>query len=475
MKKRRLYAALGCLLFMLLLSQPALALQNNYYVVDGDDTRISTPVPYTPDRNVNYFGEYGGLKNPMGIFIDQNDCIYVADTGNNRILKLDSQMKVVKEYVGEGKTALNAPQGVFVYQNGDIFIADTGNQRILHITQEGKYVEELIKPESNLIADNVTFNPSKIAVSPTGLVYMIKGEHFMLLDAYNNFQGYVGATQVGFDLTQWFIRQFASQEQIDQLKKQEPKPYANFCLADDGFVYAIAMGESGQIRKINAVGTNVFEEKVYGEKYVDDKDEQVISQFIDIAVDDNNIISVLASDNGRIYQYDSEGNMLCSFGGLGNINGLFSNPVALDTDSNSNIYVLDTAANSVQKFSPTHFIQTVHMANVLYNDGKYLESSQYWQEVLNIDASYDLAHSGMAKALYKESKYKESMKEYDLANNRAGYSKAFSKYRHDLFRNNFVALVLIGAAVIAVAILLIVLFLRLNRRIYNELILRIRK
>ena len=233
MKRKCLFAAAVSVLLALLLSQTALALPDNYYVLDEEGEKSVTPVTYIPERQTNYFGKYGGLKSPEDLFIDKEGFLYVADTGNNRILKLDGRMQVIREYSGEDNTRLNNPKGVFVHSNGDLFIADTGNQRILHITQEGTYVEEFVKPDSELITDNLTFNPSKIAVSSTGIIYLIKGQHFMTLDAYNNFKGYVGSTQVGFDLVQWFIRKFASQEQIERLKKQQPKPYANFCIGED--------------------------------------------------------------------------------------------------------------------------------------------------------------------------------------------------------------------------------------------------
>lgn len=475
LKRKCLFAAAVSALLALLLSQTALALPDNYYVLDEEGQKSVTPVTYIPERQTNYFGKYGGLKSPEDLFIDKEGFLYVADTGNNRILKLDGQMQVIREYSGEDNTRLNNPKGVFVHSNGDLFIADTGNQRILHITQEGTYVEEFVKPDSELITDNLTFNPSKIAVSSTGIIYLIKGQHFMTLDAYNNFKGYVGSTQVGFDLVQWFIRKFASQEQIERLKKQQPKPYANFCIGEDDTLYAVSLTESGQIRKINAVGTNVFQEKLYGEKYIDNTNQLKTSEFIDIAVDKNGIISALASDNGRIYQYDGEGNMLCSFGGKGQVNGLFTNPVSLAVDGNGCIYVLDTATNSIQQFVPTRFIHTVHEASALYADGRYDQSGTLWKTVLETDSSYALAHTGMAKALFKEGDYTASMQEYDLANNRVGYSKAFAAYRHEIFRAHFVPIVGLGVIGIAGILALLMLFARLSRRVYNELVLRIKK
>ena len=69
---------------------------------------------------------------------------------------------------------------------------------------------------------------------------------------------------------------------------------------------------------------------------------------------------------------------------------------------NGCIYVLDTATNSIQQFVPTRFIHTVHEASALYADGRYDQSGTLWKTVLETDSSYALAHTGMAKALFKE-------------------------------------------------------------------------
>ena len=67
------------------------------------------------------------------------------------------------------------------------------------------------------------------------------------------------------------------------------------------------------------------------------------------------------------------------------------------------------------------------------------------------------------------------MQEYDLANNRIGYSKAFAAYRHEIFRAHFVPIVGLGAIGIACILALLMLFAKLSRRVYNELVLRIKK
>lgn len=181
------------------------------YIIDSKGDQLATPLAYQVSGVVRYLGAEGGtLKDPQDIFIDGEDNIYIADSGNNRIVKLDKNLQFVAAYTDEGR--LNNPQGVFVDDYGHLFIADTGNQRIVHTDASGAYIEEFVRPETDMIDESSDFAVRKIFLSDQGYLYMIKGQQFMMIDAYNEFKGYVGANEVGFDLMRTLIRLFASEE-----------------------------------------------------------------------------------------------------------------------------------------------------------------------------------------------------------------------------------------------------------------------
>ena len=81
------------------------------------------------------------LNMPYGLVIDAKGNLYIADTGNHRIRKVDQSGQIttvagygVAGFSGDGGLAiaahLNAPRQIFMGENGNLYIADTENHRI---------------------------------------------------------------------------------------------------------------------------------------------------------------------------------------------------------------------------------------------------------------------------------------------------------------------------------------------------------
>ena len=93
-----------------------------------------------------------GLSKPAGVAVDGAGNVFIADTGNNRIVEVpmvsgalsnSAQITVVAAKNSSGTAtpiagaALSAPAGVAVDGAGDLFIADTGNNRIVGVPYNG--------------------------------------------------------------------------------------------------------------------------------------------------------------------------------------------------------------------------------------------------------------------------------------------------------------------------------------------------
>ena len=75
------------------------------------------------------------LSGPRGVALNALGDIFISDTGNNRVRKVDHTTSVITTVVGSG---LNFPFGLAFDGSGSLFIADSGNQRIRVMSPLGK-------------------------------------------------------------------------------------------------------------------------------------------------------------------------------------------------------------------------------------------------------------------------------------------------------------------------------------------------
>lgn len=82
------------------------------------------------------FSAVGGLSGPSDVTLDnRNKGLYVADTGNNRIVRwTDDGGSGLATVVALGGMTLNAPRGVAAVGDSDLYISDTGNHRLIRLS-----------------------------------------------------------------------------------------------------------------------------------------------------------------------------------------------------------------------------------------------------------------------------------------------------------------------------------------------------
>lgn len=90
-----------------------------------------------------------GLNGPEGVFVDGDSNIYIADTYNHRIRKVDSRTGIISTIAGCGEAGyngdgikacdamINTPAGVVVDKKGNVYFNDYKNDRVRKVDLDG--------------------------------------------------------------------------------------------------------------------------------------------------------------------------------------------------------------------------------------------------------------------------------------------------------------------------------------------------
>ena len=389
---------------------------------------VPTQDAYLPNRIIYSLNVANSSVNSLAKAEDlyyepQNQLFYLADTGNKRILVFDKSLKDAYQ-IGEG--ILQKPEGVYATSDGKIYVADYDAQKVFIFDASGNVVKEIAKPDHPLFGTQSFFRPSKIVVDDVGTMYIVDAGNANVLVQITSegaFLGYFGANYITPNLSYVIRFMFSTKAQRAKMVRSPIAP-TNLAINQDGLIHTVTRGLSGNaLKKLNIAGNNLFPDTMYDQ-----------SDFNDCFVGPiGNIYTI--SESGYIYEYDSEGNLLFAFVGkdpTGKFIGLFANPRSIAVDENYRIYAIDhlNTQDYLQVFEPSEFADLVHTSIYYYQEGLYSESRVPWEQVLQRNNMFDLAHNGIGNAYLRESNYEEAMYHFRLAGNTSGYSDAFWEIRN---------------------------------------------
>ncbi|GHH97805.1 YIP1 family protein [Neobacillus kokaensis] len=457
------------------------------FSVDGYGRTIVTQPAYEPEgvmaqdiyiTDSNGERVYSPLNKPQDLFIDQNDGIYIADTGNNRIVQLDKNGKLVR-ILTVLESPLNQPSGVFITENGDIYIADTGNKRVVRLNKEGKMIQEFLRPTSKFIDKKFVYEPINMVVDRRGFVYVVSsGTYQGIIQFYPNgeFYGFYGTNVSEVSFMDRIRKMFYTKEQLARQVRLLPNAIRNIDIDKNGYVYTVSRDQTKEMKKLNVRGENQWKDFSFTKNVKTDflREEataatsseanvtgvtSVDTDLTDITVNENGIVTVADKANALVAQFNQNGELLFFWGapvtsGSPQV-GLNKSPVALDTNSENKIFILDDSLNLIQVLVPTQFGNTVQDAFILTQQGKYSESEKYWREIVKQNALFTPAYAGLARASFYQEDYKKSQELYKLAGDDQGYSDSFWQLRLQWFQKNFVylanAFLIFGVAFLVIA------------------------
>lgn len=418
------------------------------YTQDDEGNLVRTQDAYLPDRTITDLG----LQNPEDMVIDENNLVYIADTGNARIVvySLDTE-KVVKilnkDSIADAKfSGFKNPKGIYRSKNGELYIADTGAKTVFRFDKNYKYVRQYDRPTAPIFSDT-NYEPSKVAVDSGNNLYIVsEGVYNGVIQLANTgeFLGYFTSNKSRLTPQQVFLKLIYTKEQEknSELLNTLPSTFSNVFVDGEGTAYSTCMGTGDDLLKKHSTnGTNMFNNPII-----------TSDALTDVTVDDNGIIYT-CDTKGYIWIYTMSGEMIFNFGeeaGEKDVSGLFSSLTTIAIDKEGNIWGADSEKGFLQSFTPTEYATTIYRALNEYENGDYEEALEDWSYVLRLNQMSVLAHNGVAKAYYNYEEYDQAMEHFEIAGNREGYSDAFWEVRNKSLQKNL-------STALIIIILLIVL------------------
>lgn len=471
MKRKILSTVLAVISFITVFSSCFIASAESFYSYTYNSEKEISEAPAavevtdTFESNFNY---------PQDLVVDNKGNLYVADTSNNRVVIMNSKGEVIKEIysflLDRKMEKLASPKGVFVTENGDIYICDTGNARIVHLNSKIDFVRTITLVKGDSLPTDFIFAPTKVALDNSGRIFVVsEGFNNGLLEFTKDgkYIRYMGASSVSLTASQLFWRIFSTKEQREKTSSNVSTEYNNVEIDEQGFLMVTSTaytyweyksGKAQPLRKLNAKGVDVLSrigdpagDLVYPDSQTDRASYKGPSAFVDVCTLPFGNYGVLDQNRGRVFVYNSDGEMLYEFGGPGNIRGSMNTAVALDYYDGV-FYALDSAKNQVNVYTLNSYGRLFNEVAKACNDLDFVTEEKLWNKIINENANCFLAMRGLGMAAYRKQDMKLAMQYFEAAKDRENYSKAYVFERRRWIENNAVWLILVAVAVVAFAI-----------------------
>lgn len=333
----------------------------------GQITTIAGGVPYVGDSGQ---AASAAVDFPIGVAIDGNGNLFLADSYHHRIRRVDATSGVVTTVVGTGDSGyngdgipataarLNTPRGLAVDAAGNVFIADSDNQRVRRVdaatglistiagTGQGGY-----SPDGTLATEAKLRRPSAVAVDAAGNVFVADRLNDLVrrIDAADGcLSTYAGTADEG-----------STDEGIPATSAELAEPY-DLALDAGGNLFIAEVGYN-RIRRVDASSRLIVTVAGAGEPGSDGDGGQAASAHLNaprgVTVDSEGRLLVSDTLNHRIRRVALDGTISTIAGGDEGYGGdggpateaRFNRPGGIAADAAGNIFVADFYNNRVRR------------------------------------------------------------------------------------------------------------------------------
>ncbi len=452
------------------------------YTYDIYGMSHASPHAYTPSAELGAF-EFNmphELNSPKDLFVDDRGWLYISNTKNNTVEVIndkDQWQFSIGAFVNKQgvQDSLSEPNGLFVFE-GKLYVCDTLNARIVIFDLEGNFLDIIEAPDASIMGSDTVFKPVAVGVNKSGTIYIVSESTYSGIIALNedgSFQSFIGAQKASVSMAVRIRRMIFPNIVTESYLST---PYKNLTMDDEGVVWATIVFSDEDVKNLeSALQSGTINETYAPVKRLNAKGDDILvrtgfampageinfattatqdmgkhtgaSSLVDIAIGSNGMWSVVDSKRGKIYTYDSEGNLLFAFGDQGAQLGNLKAPTALSYRG-ADLYVLDSELNSVTVYKRTDYGDVINRALQNNNDRKYSEGFADWQDILRRNNNFDAAYVGIGKNLYRQGQYAEAMDYYKSAAETTNYSIAFKAWRKEATEKYIIWVLLVIVVVV---------------------------
>ena len=478
------------------------AYQTYVYSVDGK--ALYSPDAYTAISSIgsDYMGLNVPIENPGDMVTDQAQNVYIADTGNNRIVVLDRYYKVnftIAEFSNDQGVPdrLTAPQGVFVSEANEkygklIWVCDTGANRIVVFDEFGNFQRIVAEPESTLFEQDSVYKPVAMAVDAYNRLYVVSSTTYqgvIVMTDSGEFTGFIGAQAVSMSVWEIIWRRFQTDEQRAASEQKVSTEFNNITInMNKGLVYvttstieesAVAgaitgkdkTGTNSPVKLLNANGSEIMRRNGFwmpaGEiDYSSRSTDEItgVSTIIDAAVGPEDTWSIIDEKRNRIYTYDFDGNLLFAFGDKGTMLGNLGSIEAVAYQG-TNMLVLDKTNDNITVFQRTEYGDILLSAIAAESTQDFDLAINLWTDVLKRNSNFDSAYVGIGQAMYRNKDYANSLSYFESAYDTENWSNSYKEIRKEWMSTYFLLLLLIIVGLIVGISLFFKWMAKINKRV----------
>ena len=413
------------------------------YTYSADGFALYSPAAYATPQTFNYMDVFAGIAEPVNfdkptdIYADDAGNVYLADSGNHRIIVMsgeDYKVKtIIQKFDNNGYAdSFNECRGVFVDKNY-VYVCDTNNERIVVFDRYGdfsKSVRVIGKPTGSLFGATTQYNPVAVAVDQYERIFVISYTTFEGVIVMTNegvFTGYIGAQKGNYSALELILRRFQSAESRETSKKNTSTEFNNISIDKDGFIYVTTntidpgqqqsaikskAADYAPVKKLNSAGAEIMKRNGFfapgGEVDVMERTTDPTklnsigaSSIVDVAIGEEGTWTIADQKRSKLFTYDQNGVLLYAFGDKGIQQGNIQSISAI-TYQGEKLIVLDKDAKSFTVFQRTDYGDLLINALRCENMRQYEESVDAWLSVLQYNNNFDSAYIGVGRAYYRQ-------------------------------------------------------------------------